>query len=167
MIVTDGILNEELENMKAKLAELGLLSDYFFFQLLFETGVRVNEARELERWAKIDNNTYRLLPQKENTFRYFTADQIPKSLQSSIEDQVNYFAKMSIDHYRYVVNIYLKGWNWRIGKKGVSTHLFRHNYVKQNIESGVSVIDLQTEMGLLSSSTVSMYLNSIIEADFE
>lgn len=153
--------------MKAKLAELGLLSDYFFFELLFETGIRVNEAKELNRWSKINNNKYRLQPQKENTYRYFTANQIPKILQSSIEDQTNYFAKMSLDHYRYVMLNYLKGWNWRIGKKGVSTHLFRHNYVKQKIRNGVSVIDLKVEMGLLSSSTVSMYLNSIIEADFE
>ena len=54
------------------------------------------------------------------------------------------------------------GVKFRNGGKNITTHIFRHNYIKKLSREGVSIDDIMTKTGIKSKSVVNGYINSRI-----
>lgn len=131
-------------------------------QLQFYTGCRANDALQFNRWSLLANGNVILQPQKNNLIRTFAQVDLPHKFYIYLAENYNPFVGLLYDKYQYYVGLSLRKYSPVIGNKGITTHLFRHNYAKKLKDLGFTDIDICQKMGERQQASANMYIYSNI-----
>jgi len=133
-------------------------------RVLYTIGCREGEIMVRSRWSRVDPATYTLLPQKGNNLRVVPSADLPLSYQHWINSSTWPGSITSVNNLRRITRAFSALPPLFCGSKGISSHRFRHNRIKQLYLQGQSVDQIKDYMGLLSASIVQGYVDSVITA---
>jgi len=138
---------------------------HIIFDTLYRTGLRINELLEYERITLIDIDTVQVITQKFSNPRLiplsdfnsiFISHLASGSLHTLIRSYSYYSSKILIYNSLFP-RLYIKN-------KQVTTHLFRHNYVKKLFEEGQSIEEISEIIGERESKNTMGYVYSQIQS---
>jgi len=156
---------EELDNFcQAFLFNIKPQSPFynFFFNDLYNTGLRFTELKNIKKWTRINQLTA-LVPTLKGS--------LPRSIQRilltdaawwqiGLED--TFYSGMSIGTCCNWFHYFAPFHPTFVGTKPIDTHVFRHNRIKQLLASGKSAEEVQIYMGEKSILNIYGYQNSQI-----
>lgn len=163
MVITPSMLDADCLAILTRAAQYQ--QDLFaVLRVLYYTGCREQEALDRNRWVELPGSIYSLQPQKHNNVRLIPSSVLPKPFISWINAKGYPSSLSSANNLRRATRMFSAYPNATCGDKGISSHRWRHNRIKQLSISGKTVDEIKVIMGLTSSSIVSGYINSVIEA---
>lgn len=109
------------------------------------------------------DGTIECLSSKNSNLRYIEIAKAHKLLTRSVELGKNFLFISSYPTYRRLFDCRIKGGGFKLGKKKLSTHTFRHYVAKRMQEQGHSPMEVQTYLGLKSLNVALGYIYSQIE----
>lgn len=161
MIITDTELNtmlfNVLDNEELYSTELQILAE-----LQYTTGCRITEGLEFTRWTLLGNGNIQLQPQKSNNLRVFDPSITINKYFGGVINNVNTTNGLHYRKYNYYIEKIIGFNNFTIGNKGVSSHLFRHNFAKQLKVNGMSDNDIKNSLGEITQQSANHYIYSQI-----
>jgi hypothetical protein len=131
-----------------------------------QTGCRINESLETERWST-GFDSFKLQPQKLNNIRNIAySDMSERTIDYILKGNKN----LSKNNYNRYVHQFHKEMNFKkfyIGNKGCSTHLFRHRIVKEKKQIlGWSDLQIRKWLGEKTQKAANSYIYSQIMVNF-
>lgn len=142
----------------------GFLSSYRVLNLCYVFGFRINELRLIDFWSNNGNGTVTCPTSKNGFSRIIDYSELDLYTQHYLSVQDGTFHKQSYSSYERLFTSCTGLWDVKIKNKSCGTHLFRHNFIKKQVDKGNSFQDVADLVGLKSSSVVGEYYNSIITA---
>lgn len=132
--------------------------------LQYWAGCRVTELFQPNRW-KIERGAYlRVTPQKGNAERLIALEEIHIANQAQFQIIQQDMARLSQSMYvRGIKTATLQAGLWRQYENGFaqpSTHMFRHNRIKQMAAQGNETQTIATWIGEKNVENLNYYLNS-------
>ena len=139
---------------------------FMIFESLYNTGLRINELIEYSRITQIDTNTVLINTQKFSNPRAINSSLLNETYYSAFQlntlplfiRSYSYYNSAFINRLRYYKDI-------RIGEKEVTTHLFRHNYIKKLSINGFDTNQISGIIGERVNKNTQGYIDSIITAN--
>ena len=132
------------------------------FYNLYNTGLRYTEMTSKNRWEMIDPVTYRVTTLKHSNPRIIAAADLSQQFINS----------QKLPGKLYPSCLYSTTAIWlqrafhplapRIKNKKVTTHIFRHNFIKRLAQEGKEIEEIQTITGEVDGKNVETYIRSII-----
>lgn len=132
--------------------------------VLLQTGCREAEALDRSRWSLKSDGSYILQPGKRNPSRAIPASQVNTVFAAYLAASGLPSSLSSRNNLRRLSRIFSQYPNATCGDKGISSHRFRHNKIKQLSAQGSTIPEIKIIMGLVSSSIVQAYIDSTILA---
>lgn len=132
------------------------------FRVLYNTGCREGEIMDRSRWSMISPSLYQLQPQKGNPPRSIPTSELPSVYRTWIASPTWPGSITSVANLRRISRAFTSYPGMSCGAKGISSHIFRHNRIKQLFLAGHTVAQIQAIMGLTSASIVNGYGSSVI-----
>ncbi len=162
MILSNTQIDELCQHIVEKTRNVDVYA-YILFDTLFNTGLRVNELLEYSRVEIIDTNTVQVTTQKFSN---------PRLIDISILNPI-YFAHLASDTLKSILRSYSYYSNkfvlfnslyprLAIKDKRVTTHLFRHNFVKKLHDNGMSIPEISEIIGEREEKNTMGYIYSEI-----
>lgn len=155
----DNFLKNQIANFPVYLPDITLA-----LQVLYITGCRPIEVCEPFRWQQVANNQLQLTPVKFSNNRCFGIELFNQQWLQLLQNNDVYITQINYRKLQY-------HWYKKIGKFGISTgnkksllHLFRHNYIKKNLENVQTLEQLQYLVGHKDSNSTVGYLTSTINS---
>lgn len=139
---------------------------FMLFQSLYNTGLRVNELIEYSRLQLIDTNTLLVTTQKFSNPRTLNVNLFNTTYLQAFQSNTlhNFIRSYSYYNSQFITRLkYYK--NLRISGKQVTTHLFRHNYIKKMYLNGFDCNQISAIIGERVLKNTQGYIDSVIEAD--
>lgn len=130
------------------------------FHTMQRTGCREGEACDLTRWKLTPIGTYELTTEKGAGIRTFEAIDLPVEFRLWIANRTNGRAPTSVDRLRSAFRQMSPWTTLRVGRKGISTHLYRYAYMRTLEAEGLTVAEIKDRMALASSAVVRGYLGN-------
>jgi hypothetical protein len=131
------------------------------FEVMYNNGVRVQEATNPNLWEVSESGYIVLIPQKYNDKRIFTLEEIPESYRDFLKHSRTWLIKPNYDRLNYLFKIFTLYPRIYVGGKKCTNHLFRHNYVKKLIAKGMTNEQIRIHMGERHMRSALAYINSI------
>jgi len=139
------------------------LYSFILFETLYNTGLRINELIDYSRLSLIDVNTILVTTQKFSNPRpintsYFNSVYLSNFLSNNL---IRFIRSYSFYSTKFIEFNYEFS-NLFVLSKAVTTHLFRHNYVKKLADSGFTVSEISALIGERSNTNTQRYIDSVI-----
>ncbi len=136
---------------------------FIIFDTLYRTGLRISELLEINRIQLLSSEKILITTQKKSNNRIIDKKQFNEIfIESFISNQLHFLLR-NYKYYSLNFNLYNPlNHNLRTRNKQISTHLFRHNYIKKRFQSGLSVSEISNEIGEKENKNTLKYINSII-----
>lgn len=132
--------------------------------VMYHTGCREGEVLDRDRWSLVDPGVWQLIPQKGNPPRLVDQSSLTPAFIAWINSSGYPYRLSSLGNLRRIVDQFSAYPLATCGSKQISTHRFRHLRIRVLGINGYTVPEIKTYMGLVSSSVVNGYLNSVIES---
>lgn len=160
------ITNEELADLCNSIQE-GVPIYYgsafrLCFNLLYKFGFRINELSLVHQWNILSHGVYVCPTEKGGNDREIEYLDPTGKINQSIMDGENYVFTRDWRAYSRYINSKTGGNRYKHNDKFITTHLFRHNYIKKLSEDGKTVSEIKTITGLIDTNVVNGYINSEI-----
>ncbi len=126
-------------------------------QLLYNTGLRINEVLEVERWVSNGQGGYTVQLSKREETREIESALIPDEIAEHYTQQAPYY----FETYSAVSNTfkyYAPGLVIEQKKKSTLLHAFRYRYIKELHAGGMSVADIAAHMGHKVQASTAGYI---------
>lgn len=162
MNVTFSQLESELLQFLSYLEECGLKEDHALFLSLFKFGFRIKELQQCHRWFIRPGSIIECTVSKRSNNRFIDQNIAPELLTQSILTNSNMIFKSSYDSYKRLFDSKIISGGYYIGKKRLSTHVFRHYAMKKMFNDGHSYGNIASYFGLTSTFIVMSYVHSQI-----
>lgn len=130
------------------------------FQIQYATGCRESEAIAFDQWGVPSDEFVTLQPFKRNQIRMISLDTLPPEFVSMLSGTRPDRFGTSVERMRSAFMQFQTFGMLIVGKKGISTHLFRYNRMRIMADSGSSVVQIRQSFGLSADSVVERYLNN-------
>lgn len=130
--------------------------------VLNSTGCREGEALDRSLWSLRPDLDWNLKPQKGNPSRIIPASDLPAPFVSWLLQTGYPYSLSSLNNLRRIIRTFSHYPDLYCGAKGISSHRFRHNKIRQLYASGKTTAQIQVIMGLTSASVVVGYGTSAI-----
>lgn len=163
MLATLPLLETRLSEFLEGLQRHSLIQDYALFHSLYTFGFRIRELQKCHDWKNMGNGTIECLSSKKSNHRYIEISKAHPLLLRSVELSKNYIFISSYPTYRRLFKCGIKGCGFKLGKKRLLTHTFRHCVAKRLSEQGYSYVQIQEYLGLKSLNVALGYVHSQIE----
>ena len=163
MLATLPILETRLSEFIDGLQRHSLLQDYALFHSLYTFGFRIRELQKCHEWVNVGDGTIECEPSKKSNKRYIEISKAHPLLLRSVELGKNFVFISSYPTYRRLFECRIKGGGFKLGKKKISTHIFRHFVAKRLNEQGNSHAQIQEYLGLKNINVAISYVHSQIE----
>lgn len=127
------------------------------FQLLYNTGLRINEVLEVERWVPLGPDFFEVQLSKREDTRTIPASSIPPGILDYYANQQPYY----LETYSAVNNTfrrYTPGIVIERKKKTTLLHAFRYRYIKALHASGMSLADVAAAVGHKVQASTAGYI---------
>lgn len=154
----------ELDKILTELLEFTSQNDYQLFNsihFLYVTGCRSAEIN-LNKWSIDEDGIYTLVPCKHNNERKFLKEELPSHFIKCYEVQDISSYMIPYSSIKRGIQSNLLGKKFKIGKKYLHTHIFRHNYAKKLRVNGYSNEEIKEKMGEKYLSSAMGYIHSDI-----
>ena len=161
MIINNNELDSSLLQILADLKQRGFAHYNELFSILYETGIRANELQYIADWTLINETDVLVYTSKNSNDRIVNINLFSQVVQDSIIlSNVLFY----LPCYEAIVQTFHKVAKFRysVKNKNITTHLFRHNYIKKLDAESHSLAYIKTQTGIKSDSVVSNYINSQI-----
>lgn len=129
---------------------------------LYYYGCRIGELFNYRISLDSNNNKLLIDPQKKNNIRSLTIvsfDTLPFLEELQLLQETQHINKRNLQRIIEKVNIYR---NLKTGNKKIGAHLFRHNWIKQQVALGKQFEEINQLLGYTSQSIQDTYLTSKI-----
>jgi len=138
---------------------------YMIFESLYNTGLRINELIDYSRLSDIDTNTILVTTQKFSNPRIISKSSLNSTyLSAFLNSKLAYYVRSYSFYSNYFIN-HLPTFKYiKTENKLISTHLFRHNYIKKLYNDGKTVSEISSIIGERSDANTFKYISSTIEA---
>lgn len=134
---------------------------YPFFEVMYDLGVRAVESFELERWRVDPSGVIILQPQKGNDIRVFDPTLLSATYLAYITGEIKVPSYINYDRMNSVFKRYTMYHGIFVGDKKSSLHLFRHNFVKQQMLLDYTPEEIQQMLGERNLKSVMSYIDSV------
>ena len=134
---------------------------YPFFEVMYDLGVRAVESFDMSRWRIDASGVVILQPQKGNDVRIFDKNLLSSTFLSYIKGEINIPDYINYDRLNSAFRRYTMYYNIYVGNKKSSLHLFRHNFVKQQMLLGYSDEEIQQILGERNIKSAQAYISSV------
>lgn len=136
-----------------------------YFELMYLTGCRANEAVNYRLWHPSGDLVINLLPLKFNNQREFLINYINCFLIDNLI--ASNFSVFSVNYSKinYHILNQIRYYKITIGDKSSSCHLFRHNFAKQLKLAGKSDLEIKHILGERNQSSANSYIYSVIKSE--
>lgn len=134
---------------------------YPFFEVMYDLGVRAVESYDISRWRIDSSGAIILQPQKGNDVRVFDSDLLSSVFLSYVKGEINVPVYINYDRLNGAFRRYTMYHGIYVGNKKSSLHLFRHNFVKQQMLLGYSDEEIQQMLGERNVESALSYINSV------
>lgn len=149
-----GVL-EQMQDERPVTAEL--------FQLMYDTGLRVREVLEVERWTPAGNNNMYVSLQKGEGQREFQRKTIPPTVLQHYDSQTP-FTLQTYSSVNNTFKYYAPGIITNGDQRRTTTHAFRYRFMQQLAADGLSIAEIAQIMGHLNQANTAKYVTSAIYA---
>lgn len=159
--MTTDELREYIGDTGFKLNAIGRSDLVDAFSLLYQHGFRAEEIALWKEWVLLPNNQVQFPTLKKGNVRTIDANLLrPRILNTAISHQLSFDlpSYKTMDNYFNI--IYPK--KLKNGRKPITTHAFRHLYVKTLYQQGFTPEFITQKMGLVDPNTVLVYITSNI-----
>lgn len=136
---------------------------FYCISLLYYNGLRINELANIPKWQLKNQDEYEAPTEKDGNNRIVTVHDGQDSILQSVIDQTNYVYTRDWRAYSRYVKAFFGGPYFVTQDKVLTTHLFRHTFIKTLADEGNSVAEIKELTGLKSDTVVNGYINSEIE----
>ena len=129
------------------------------FQLMYNTGLRIREVLEVDRWQFTDEDDFIVHLEKREGTRRIPISKIPDALA----DRYIYQQPFVMETYSAVNNTFkYYGPGVLFGADGRPTtcHAFRYQYMKQLSEDGLTVTEIGAIMGHVNQANTANYIQA-------
>lgn len=130
--------------------------------ILIRTGCREGEVLDRSRWSPVGDGAWILSPQKFNAPRTIKPEWLNGRFRAWLEAEGFPHSLSSLANLRSATLKFTRYPVAYVGEKRISTHRFRHSFIKQLHLQGFSVTEIQEVMGLTSRSVVLGYIGSAV-----
>lgn len=134
---------------------------YPFFEVMYDLGVRAVESFDISRWRIDASGVVILQPQKNNDVRIFDKNLLSDTFISYIKGELKVPEFINYDRLNSAFRRYTMYYNIFVGNKKSSLHLFRHNFVKQQMLLGYGDEEIQQILGERNLKSAQAYTNSV------
>ncbi len=135
----------------------------FCHRLMFATGCRASEAIDMTRWSIDEHSNVLLQPLKNNNTRKFSLLDVDAMIGVYLIEHAEFRKFVNYRKLQYSMRQSLVKMNVVNGDKSSLLHLYRHNYAKQKMDTGWSLVQLQIDFGHKDVNSTLNYVNSVIE----
>jgi len=160
-VVTNAELNlwclQSLENF-----HIFDLTLYDFALNLYNTGVRVMELKEFERWSKINESTYKLDTEKGSDDRIFDVSKLTETLINAINSGIPCYNHFSYSQFIFYWNRFFPESLIRIGNWQLASHTYRYNKARLLHDSGWTDEQIRIYFGEIEIKNVLTYIYGVI-----
>lgn len=134
-----------------------------YFYLLYHTGLRVSEILEFNKLIVFPYDYIIFPSSKKSEQRLITSSIIPLKYFDYVMDNVDYFYHTYAAQLSEILLNNMPARKYYHKKKLLTTHLFRHNYIKLLLNiHGLNPSEIQKIVGHKSISNTFRYINSEI-----
>lgn len=162
--------NQEITEICEKIVATSEKHDLFLysvFDTLNKTGLRCNEVLEFNRWNILSENLFQVTTEKKSNPRLFAADELNPLYSDLLKNDATV---LLIHNYKSIARkfkLFCPFTRLTVGSKQISTHLFRHNYVKMLYHQGQTIEQIAAKIGEKDPKNILGYINSqIIGSNF-
>ena len=134
---------------------------YPYFEVMYDLGIRAVESYDISRWKIDPSGAVILQPQKNNDVRIFDKDLLSTTFLSYIKGEIDIPSYINYDRLNSAFKRYTMYHGIYIGDKISSLHLFRHNFVKQQLLLGYNDAEIQQILGERNIESAQSYVNSV------
>lgn len=135
------------------------------FLTMYQTGCREGEVVQLWRWSLHPFGYYELTTQKGGAIRTIQAADLPLEFRTWLASRPTGIAPTSTDRLRSAFRQMVPYGDLSSGNKGISTHLFRYNFMRSLKAEGKTLPEIKAIMALTSTKVVTGYLNNPVRYD--
>lgn len=131
------------------------------FQLMYNTGLRVREVLEVERWQPNDDDTYTVQLEKREGTRIIQVAQVPELIEQQYASSIPF----TMETYSAVNNTFkyhAPGLLFGSDTRRTTCHAFRYQFMKQLSEDGQTTAQIAATMGHLNLANTSRYIQDEI-----
>jgi len=160
-VFTNTSLNVEIDEFVQRVSYSQFSHFKDVFLLLRQTGLRANELQYFDTWDFNENGSISAITSKHGNIREIDVSMLTESVLKSVIDSKVYFYLPKYETIQKTFNKISKH-RYSVKNKNVNTHIFRHNFIKQQRDEGVGSLVVAEILGLKKSSTVDIYYNSVI-----
>lgn len=137
---------------------------YSRIKFMYLYGCRIGELFDNRILLDIENSKVNIIAQKNNNIRQdFIIDlEVPALIENIQLTEGNFWINK-----RNLQRIIIQAKPYRnlyCGSKSIGAHLFRHNWVKKQIQSGKQIATIDAMLGYTSQTIADTYLPSIIKS---
>lgn len=164
---TSTLTNEELDTSLISFLNSSVLASIPYhlalFQTLYDHGFRIREIENCHEWLPQPNGTVICKTLKGSSDRIIPEVEFHPRMIDSFTSGTNFVWTTSystIERFFDNNNGVLK---YLVNDSPITTHIFRHNRIKQLIDGGKTIEEVKTIMGLNSTSVTEGYRDSIIK----
>lgn len=157
--------DETLDLMLKKFIEKMEKFDFVMFptfKILYSHGFRIREVLEAKRWKLNENGIFRIETEKGSLPRFINFNEIEKRYRNEL-DYANYNDRLlNYSQVKRRFESYFSAQFFTENNRKLITHLFRHNFVKQKYNQGLSVEEISKIIGEINSENTRGYVTSKI-----
>jgi site-specific recombinase XerD len=131
------------------------------FQLMYNTGLRVREVLEVDRWQYNDDDTFTVQLEKREGTRVIPISQVPDAISDRFIDKVPF----EMETYSAVNNTFkysAPGIIFGNDTRRTTSHAFRYQFVKQLAQEGKTVAEIAAILGHVNQANTSKYMSDQI-----
>lgn len=134
---------------------------YPYFEVMYDLGVRAVESYDISRWRIDSSGAVVLHPQKGNDIRIFDQTLLSSTFLAYIKGEIKVPDYINYDRLNSAFRRYTMYHGIYVGDKKSSLHLFRHNFVKQQMLLGYTPEEIQSILGERNIKSAMSYINSV------
>lgn len=141
-------------------------NDYSYYSdhihILYDYGCRIGEVFNYRLSYSDDDNQLKIIAQKNNNVRQLTAVNFETSRRVENIVLSNDQFWLNEKNFQRIIKKSNPYRNLKCGGKNIGAHLFRHNWIRKQIEAGKQFTEIDLLLGYTSQSVRDTYLAATI-----
>ena len=137
----------------------------YCLQDMYNTGCRYNELYERDRISNYDVDNYKIITEKGSTPRIILKSSFTQFFKDNLTTLDTSFTYCRKSTMQLIIRRFLTYKHVMVGNKGVSTHLFRYNYIRKKHDAGMSYSDIAALIGEVDVQNIVNYCGNDINGN--
>lgn len=129
---------------------------------LYNTGCRFTEVQQVWRWETDGQGNYFCYTAKNSNDRTFTTNDLTQPFRNAINGADEIYRVCLPDSFDRYINRNLSNFKIYAGAKPLTTHIFRHNKIRQLSDQGQTDQQIADYLGEVSIANITRYRTQTI-----